>query len=60
MALQPLFIFAHFPPRISIILVEWIKYLPRQIKSLKTKIRQKITLRGTKGNFFALKTQNKR
>lgn len=41
MALRPLFVFARFPPRISIILFEWIKYPPRQIKWLKMKIRQK-------------------
>lgn len=38
---NPLFYFARFPPRISIILFEWIKYPSRQLKSLKTKIRQK-------------------
>lgn len=41
MALRPLFVFARFPPRISIILFEWIKYIPRQRKFVKTKIRQK-------------------
>lgn len=54
MALQPLFIFAHFPPRISIILVEWIKYLPRQIKSLKTKIRQN-NFAGNQRKLFCIK-----
>nr|DAQ23161.1 MAG TPA: hypothetical protein [Caudoviricetes sp.] len=41
MIIRPLFVFARFPPRISIILFEWINYPPRQRKSVKTKIRQK-------------------
>lgn len=41
MALQPLFVFARFPTRISHFISKWIIYPSRLQKSLKSKIRRK-------------------